>query len=163
MRIFLIGMPGSGKSTLGKELARSLKLEFIDLDQYIEKQACMFIDEIFESYGEDYFRALESRCLEDMNNLDNVIVSTGGGIIKKAKNKDIMQGICIFLDVPVTTLEKRVGVSTTIRPLLKTKSVSELYNERINLYRNFADITVTNINVLDTIKEITSYVKGISD
>ena len=56
MKIYLIGMPGCGKSTLGTKLASKLNYEFIDMDNYIEKQACMFIDEIFEAYGEAYFR-----------------------------------------------------------------------------------------------------------
>ena len=59
MRIYLIGMPGCGKSTLGKRLAKKLNYEFIDMDSYIEKNACMFIDEIFDAFGEEYFRALE--------------------------------------------------------------------------------------------------------
>ena len=65
MKIYLIGMPGCGKSSLGKKLAQKLNYEFIDMDSYIEKNACMFIDEIFESYGEDYFRALEKNTLDD--------------------------------------------------------------------------------------------------
>ena len=58
MRIYLIGMPGCGKSTLGKVLAKQLNYDFIDMDQYIERQACMFIDEIFDAYGEEYFLSL---------------------------------------------------------------------------------------------------------
>ena len=88
MKIYLIGMPGCGKSTLGKRLAEKLNLDFIDMDNYIEKQACMFIDEIFEAYGEKYFRELETNTMREFMNLDNVIISCGGGIIKNKLHKE---------------------------------------------------------------------------
>ena len=88
MKLFLIGMPGCGKSTLGKKLAKKLNYEFIDMDNYIEQQACMFVDEIFEAYGEEFFRALEQNTLKDFNKMDNVIIATGGGVIKNKANKN---------------------------------------------------------------------------
>jgi shikimate kinase len=115
MRIYLIGMPGCGKSTLGKRLAKKLNYEFIDMDSYIEKNACMFIDEIFESYGEDYFRALEKNTLDDFLKLDNVIIATGGGVIKDLSNKEKMDGLCIYLKVPNDVLTYRTNNSKTIR------------------------------------------------
>ena len=77
MIIYLIGMPGAGKSELGKKLSQVLNYQFIDMDEYIEKKACMFIDEIFNFYGEEYFRALETNTLKELSNLDNVVISTG--------------------------------------------------------------------------------------
>ena len=71
MNIYLIGLPGSGKSTLGKRLAKELGYEFVDTDNIIEKEAMMFIDEIFEAYGEEYFRALENNTLKEFRKLDN--------------------------------------------------------------------------------------------
>ena len=75
MKIYLIGMPGCGKSTLGNILSKKLNYDYIDMDNYIEKQACMFIDEIFEAYGESYFRELETNTLKEFMELDNVIIS----------------------------------------------------------------------------------------
>ena len=92
MRIYLIGMPGCGKSTLGKKLSEKLNYEFIDMDNYIEKNACMFIDEIFDSYGEDYFRQLETNTLHEFLSLDNVVIATGGLsklVIKHSKHNII--------------------------------------------------------------------------
>lgn len=156
MRLYLIGMPGCGKSTLGKRLAKEINYEFIDMDVYIEKQAGMFIDEIFEAYGEDFFRALETNVLKEFLQMDNVIIATGGGVIKNKANKKLMDGKCIFLNVPTDILQVRLDESTIIRPLLKTKTVEELYNERKDLYDYFSDISVDNIDVakaIDNIKE----------
>ncbi len=154
MRLYLIGMPGCGKSTLGKKLAEKLNYEFIDMDTYIEKQACMFIDEIFEAYGEEYFRALETNVLKDFNNMDNVIIATGGGVIKNKNNKKLMAGKCIYLHASLEDLKIRLEHSDIIRPLLQTKTVEEIYNERKELYAYFADITVDNKNIDSAIKDI---------
>ena len=154
MRIYLIGLPGCGKSTLGKKLAQKLNYEFIDMDSYIEKSAGMFVDEIFEKYGEDYFRALESNVLSDFLSLDNVIIATGGGVIKNKDNKDKMSGLCIFLKVPLTVLEKRLDKSSVIRPLLKEKTIYDLYQERKDLYEYFKDISVLNTNIDEAVVNI---------
>lgn len=154
MRLYLIGMPGCGKSTLGKKLAAKLNYEFIDMDTYIEKQACMFIDEIFDAYGEEYFRALETNVLKEFNQMDNVIIATGGGVIKNKHNKKLMVGKCIYLHALIEDLKIRLEHSDIIRPLLQTKTVEELYNERKELYAYFADIEVDNKNIDNAIKDI---------
>ena len=160
MIIYLIGMPGAGKSELGKKLSQVLNYQFIDMDEYIEKKACMFIDEIFNFYGEEYFRALETNTLKELSNLDNVVISTGGGIIKNKLHKEIMKkGKCIYLKVPVEILESRVHGTEDIRPLLKTKSISTLYAERKDLYEYFQDITIENINLDDSISQILEELK----
>ena len=154
MRIYLIGMPGSGKSSLGKVLASKLNYNFIDMDIYIEQKAGMFIDEIFDSYGEEYFRDLERNVLKDFNNMDNVIIATGGGVIKNKNNKNLMNGVCLYLDVPVSELEKRLSKSDIERPLLKKYSVEELYNQRKELYDYFADYKINNEDLDKAINKI---------
>ena len=159
MKIYLIGMPGCGKSTLGTKLASKLNYEFIDMDNYIEKQACMFIDEIFEAYGEAYFRELETNTLKEFMDLDNVIISTGGGIIKNKKHKELMNGLCVFLDVPLDILEERLNNSNIVRPLLQTKTVYDLFEERKDLYDYFADIKVSNTDLDVAINKICEAIK----
>ena len=159
MKIYLIGMPGCGKSTLGLKLAEKLKYEFIDMDNYIEKKACMFIDEIFEAYGEKYFRELETNTLKEFMDLDNVIISTGGGIIKNKAHKELMNGLCVFLDVPLEELEIRLNKSNVVRPLLQTKTVYQLFEERKDLYDFFADVKVDNRNIDLAIKKICEAIK----
>ncbi len=159
MRLYLIGMPGCGKSTLGKKLSKKLNYKFIDMDNYIEEKACMFIDEIFDSYGEEYFRALETNTLNEFKELDNVIISTGGGIIKNKNNKELMDGKCIYLYVEPAELEKRLDKSDTVRPLLKEKTVYELYAERKNLYDYFKDIEIDNSDMDIAINKIVEALK----
>lgn len=159
MRIYLIGMPGCGKSTLGKALAKKLDYQFIDMDEYIERQACMFIEEIFNAYGEEYFRALEKNVLKEFNNLDNVIIATGGGVIKDKSNKELMDGICVYLETDVNELEGRLKSSGIVRPLLQTKTVFELFEERKELYDYFCDLKVDNSNMDLAILAILNEVK----
>ena len=159
MRIYLIGMPGCGKSTLGKRLAKKLNYEFIDMDSYIEKNACMFIDEIFDAFGEEYFRALEKNTLDDFLKLDNVIIATGGGVIKDLSNKEKMNGLCIYLKVPNDVLTYRTSKSKTIRPLLQTKTIDELFEERKDKYDYFKDIEVENVNIDYALSKIMEEIK----
>ena len=160
MIIYLIGMPGCGKSTLGKKLSERLGYNFIDMDQYIEREACMFIDEIFDAYGEEFFRALETNTLKSLSECENTVISTGGGIIKNKLHKDIMaNGKCIYLEVPVEELEKRVEGSLEVRPLLQTKTLGELYLERKDLYEYFSDIRILNLDMEKAINQIMEDIK----
>lgn len=159
MRIYLIGMPGCGKSTLGKKLSEKLNYEFIDMDNYIERKACMFVDEIFSAYGEEYFRDLESNTLKEFLLLDNVIIATGGGVIKNKNNKDLMDGKCIYLYVDTKELDKRLQNSDIVRPLLLEKSVYTLFEERKDLYEFFKDIKVDNSDIDVAINKIMEELK----
>ena len=118
MRLYLIGMMGSGKSTLGKRLAKELGYEFIDMDLYIENTAQKTIEEIFHDYGEPWFRAYEKNTLKDFQKMDNVIIATGGGVIKDKTNKELMDGKCIYLRVTYDILQKRCDESDIVRTLI---------------------------------------------
>ena len=142
MRLYLIGMPGCGKSTIGKLLSDRIGYQFIDMDNYIEQKACMFIDEIFDLYGEDYFRALEANVLDEFNSMDDVIIATGGGVIKNKNNTSI------------ENIKKHLATSSIERPLLKKYTVEDLYNERKYLYEYFSDIVVENEEIEATITNI---------
>ena len=154
MRLFLIGMMGCGKSTLGKRLANELGYEFIDMDLYIEKTAAMSIEEIFEKYGEPWFRAYEKKTLKEFSSLDNVVIGTGGGVIKDKTNKELMDGKCIYLRVPCDVLQARCDASSIVRPLLKTRTIAEIFEERKNLYDYFKDIEVENVDLDKAVKGI---------
>lgn len=154
MRIYLIGMPGIGKSTLGKVLAKQLNYEFIDMDQYIEMQACMFVDEIFDAYGEEHFRALERNTLEEFLHIDNIVIATGGGIIKNKQNKELLQGLCVYLTADLKDISSRLAESGIVRPLLKDNKLEELYIQRKDLYEYFSDLTVDNTNMDKAIEKI---------
>ena len=154
MRLYLIGLPGAGKSSVGRKLAKELGYQFIDMDTYIEQKAMMFIDEIFKYYGEEYFRALETNVLKEFLELDNVVISTGGGVIKNIKNKKLMDGTCIYITAPIDVIQKRCDDSLVVRPLLLEKTVSDLYLERKHLYEAFKDVTIENLDINDSVVNI---------
>ena len=159
MVIYLIGMPGCGKSKTAKYLQIEKNLNVIDLDKYIEEETGMDISTIFNKYGEEYFRVLETRALLKIGEKKtNIIVSCGGGVVTKKENiKAMKNGLTIFLDASLETLKSHLENSSTSRPLLKVKTVDELYNERINLYYEFADYIIKYTNyesVAERIMEI---------
>ncbi|HAQ20257.1 MAG TPA: shikimate kinase [Prolixibacteraceae bacterium] len=130
MRIFLIGFMGCGKSTLGRALAASLNMTFIDLDTYLEERYFRTIPQIFAEEGEENFRQKERKMLEEVSAFDQVIVATGGGAPCFFDNMDLMNnsGFCIFLDVEIDSLVFRLIHAKTERPLIKGKSPEELHH-----------------------------------
>jgi len=128
MRIFLIGYMGCGKSTMGRALAASLNLTFIDLDTYLEERYFKTIPQIFAEEGEESFRLKERKVLEEVAAFDQVIVATGGGAPCFFDNMELMNlsGICFFLDVEIESLVNRLIHAKTERPLIKGKSPEEL-------------------------------------
>jgi len=158
-KIVIIGMPGSGKTTLGKILAKELDIKFFDMDEYIVNKTGKTTIQLFEN-GEEYFRDIESETCKELAEYDNILISTGGGVIKRKSNIDVLskEGLIIFLDRPVDNILGDVDVS--FRPLLKDgkEKLLKLYDERYTLYNKYADEIVLNNSdvrvVIDKIKEI---------
>ena len=159
MRIYLIGMPGSGKTTIARHLAKALNYPYMDLDGMVEKDAKMFIEDIFEKYGEKKFRALETEALSKITE-ENVVVSCGGGIVTQKENKALMQGIKFYLDTDIEVIRKRLETDYQ-RPLLKTQSLEHLLDQRFMKYQDFADrIVSNNYDIETTVKVILNYLKN---
>lgn len=135
-------MPGSGKSTLGQRLAERLKMPFIDLDHYIEEKSLLYIDEIFQMYGEEKFREIETQSLKEVIDKEAVI-ATGGGIVMKKENKSLMHGLVIYIDTPIEVIENRLK-SSYQRPLLEDTSLETVYDIRFLKYQGFANKIVAN-------------------
>jgi shikimate kinase len=158
MRIYIIGMPGSGKTTVARTLAQTINYAYIDLDGMIEKNAHMFIEEIFEHYGEEKFRSLETEMLSSIKD-ENAVVSCGGGVVVKKRNKLLMDGVVIYLDVELDTIKNRLQ-NDFKRPLLLTKSIEDLFDERFLKYQDFASIIVSNNqDLMHTIESIINRLK----
>lgn len=159
--IALIGMPGSGKSTIGKILAERLKLKFIDLDKYIEKKEGITINEIFGK-GEGYFRDLESRYIKNMENVENCVIATGGGVVLREDNIKNLKtnSIVIFLDRPLNKIID--NIDTTTRPLLKDgkDKLHQIYKSRYSLYKNYSDFIIKNEQLNNTINLIVNYIES---
>ncbi|RAV99783.1 shikimate kinase [Pseudochryseolinea flava] len=142
MKIFLIGMPGSGKSTLGRPLAQALNLPFVDLDKEIERQEQQTIPDIFASHGEDHFRNVESSALKQWAfSSKDFVLATGGGAPCFHSGIDIINqhGLSIFLDVTVDELLRRIGVQSG-RPLLGTDDLKQKEEKLAQLYAKRRDI-----------------------
>lgn len=140
MIVYLVGMPGSGKSTVGAELAGRLGVPFIDLDVAIARDDGRSITDIFEAEGEAGFRALEARALLRASATDPAVIACGGGVVLEPANRIILRntGTCVFLDVPLDVLEARVEPDAD-RPLIRSHGdLQRLFDERRPLYREFA-------------------------
>ncbi len=145
--IFLIGMAGSGKSSLGKKVANKLALPYIDTDKRISELVGMSIPELFLEQGEQAFRNAETNYLASIIDQPKAIVSTGGGCILNPINYEIMRnhGIIILIDRPPEDIMQDIRLET--RPLLQEKGVEEvpkMYQERIERYRKAADVVLDN-------------------
>lgn len=143
--IILCGFMGCGKSTVGKELARLLETDFIDMDEYIEKHEGMPIPEIFERYGEQDFRTREHRAVTELAGMQKTVIAAGGGALTFERNIAPLKasGRIIFLDVCFDECYSRIA--ETERPLVESKTRGELealYNERRPKYLNAADLSI---------------------
>jgi shikimate kinase len=128
MRIYIVGFMGCGKSTIGRNLAKHLDLNFIDLDNYIEERYFKTIPLIFSEEGEKGFREKERRSLEEVSQFENVVIGTGGGTPCFFDNMEMMNrsGFTIYLTPDTETLAGRILKSKTERPLISGKSREEL-------------------------------------
>lgn len=127
-RIFLVGFMGTGKTTLGRALARDLHLDFIDMDNFIENRFHKSISELFAQRGETGFRQLECNMLHEVAAFEDVVIATGGGTPCYFDNMECMNhhGITVHLEASPEVLYTRLTISHTQRPLLAGKSGDEL-------------------------------------
>ena len=145
--LFLIGFSGSGKSSVGKQLAKRLDYNFVDTDRIIEENTGQTIDETLRFKGEKEFRKIETRVLSQIDYSKKNIIATGGGIPTIDKNIKIMQneGSIIWLKASIDSIFSRLFKSKEIRPLLgsnlKKENINNLFNSRLNVY-NIADKTI---------------------
>lgn len=148
MKIFLLGMPGSGKSTIGKLLAAKINYPFADLDKEIIEREKKTITEIFEFEGEAAFREKEAAALSDLIQVQgSMVISCGGGTPCFHSNMELMNsnGTTVFIDVPVQTLVERTKKNKR-RPLLQSnhaEKIKQLLEERLGFYNKAQFIVPT--------------------
>lgn len=153
--IILIGFMGCGKTTTGIRLSYKLRKTFLDTDKYIEQKMGMRVSEIFEKYGEDYFRDLETQCLKDLlQGKSSQIISVGGGLPVRRENRELLKrlGTVIYLNVSEGELYDRLKEDTE-RPLLQCEDpkakIRNLLKEREKLYLDAAHV-VLDVGKKDT-------------
>jgi len=145
--IFLVGMPGAGKTTVGRQLARRLARSFIDADHEIEARTGVRIPLIFDIEGEQGFREREARVIAELAERNDQVVATGGGAVLRPENRAALRqgGTVIYLNASPRLLFERTRLDPN-RPLLQVddpqKKLEELYSQRDPLYREVADIVV---------------------
>ena len=156
--IVLIGMPTCGKTTIGKKLAKELNKTFVDIDTLIEEEIEMPISEFLNKDNEKDFRDIEEKVVERIAKMNNLIISTGGGVIKRQVNIERLKknGIVVFIDRDVNLL-----MPASDRPLSNNlNDLKKLYNERYEIYRSSADIVIkNNTKINDVITKIIEEVK----
>ena len=159
--IVLIGMPACGKSTIGYWLSKKINYSFVDVDRYLEEKENRIISDIFSNEGEEYFRELETKYLKELSEKEGIIISTGGGAVKNKENIDILKenGIIVFLNRTIDDISRE---NHRNRPLLQNPdNIRKLYDERIKLYRRYADIIIKNDDSMDVIVDrIITALKG---
>ena len=147
MNIYLIGFMGTGKSTVSKQLAAKLGWKLLDTDAYIEEKQNRKIRDIFATEGETAFRDMETKALQEIAEMDNEVVSCGGGIVLRRENAEIMRqsGRIILLNASPETVFERVRFGND-RPLLNgnmnVEYISQLMNKRMPLYEYAADSVI---------------------
>ena len=159
--IVLIGMPACGKSTIGYWLSKKIDYPLFDADKYLEEKENRVISDIFSNEGEEYFRELETKYLKELSEKEGIIISTGGGAVKNKENIDILKenGIIVFLNRTIDDISRE---NHRNRPLLQNPdNIRKLYDERIKLYRRYADIIIKNDDSMDVIVDrIITALKG---
>ena len=167
MNLILCGMMGAGKTSVGVRIAEKTGRRWYDTDQMIVDRYGN-ISDIFEYYGEEYFRKLESEIVKELAEKDHLIISTGGGLVLKRENNELLQanGKIVFLRASLQTLVDRLRVNDD-RPLLQAKSgiladkLSELLRVRMPVYEHVADfiVDVDNKTVDETADEVVETVR----
>ncbi len=164
MKIFLVGPMGSGKSKIGKLLSSQLNLNLIDIDREIEAKFEKTIVDIFASEGEQGFRKKEIDFLTEVNEIEDAVVSTGGGIIEASANRDILnkEEYVVFLNASVES-QFQATKDKTKRPLLNNENprqvLESLYEKRLELYKSVSNLELSPdlLSNEDIVKEIINF------
>jgi shikimate kinase len=169
MKIFIIGMPLSGKTTISKEYSKKYNIEFLDLDSLIERDNLYFIEDIYQEFGIKTFRILEKKAFLNYINYDNnFIMACSEGIIEDKECVEILKKEkCIFLNTSYELLCKRF--INNPRPIFNEFKLKDLYEKRINIYNDITNNVINtdefnNINdIIDKINEVISFEKESND
>jgi shikimate kinase len=128
MLVFLVGFMGSGKSTLGKRLAKKIEYEFSDMDEMLEQKEGMRVSEIFQIKGEKYFRKMETELIREFDRNSNMVIATGGGAPCIGDNMKLMneKGVTVYLKMSPGALASRLENARQIRPLIANLNTEDL-------------------------------------
>lgn len=165
--IFLVGLMGSGKTSIGQYLAKQLNLNFIDADQELEQRTGVTVSWIFSIEGEEGFRKRETKIIDELTQRQNIVLATGGGAILNPFNRTILaqRGLVIYLQASIEQLVQRTSANRN-RPLLQEKDphliLTKLLEQREVLYQEIADLTINtdSSNIIQIANDIISELKN---
>ncbi len=167
MNIVLTGFMGTGKTEVGKKLAEKIGYDFIDTDELIEKKTLMKISDIFENFGETYFRKIESALVDEVSRLDRKVISTGGGVVLKKENMNVLSknGAIINLSALAETIYSRLKGKND-RPLLIKADVPGEIKKLLEIRKEYYDrcdlsLATDNLSVDETVQKILEYLKQV--
>lgn len=148
--VVLIGFMGSGKTSVGKILARQLHKTFVDVDTVIEKEQNSSINDIFDNKGEEYFRSLEQKCIDELTQKTGQVIATGGGL--PIYSSIPQKSLVVYIDADFEVILNRLSVKEHAkRPLLQDESRAKaLFDERINTYKELATFSVDANQTIQT-------------
>lgn len=163
--IVFIGFMGTGKTTIARELSKVIGCRFVDSDKIISEESGMTVEEIFETLGEEIFRKIEREVIKNISNLENAVISVGGGAVVDPENVFNLRknGILILLTASPETILANISKSET-RPLLKKANVLEeikqLLKKREEAYKNYDyEISVDNLSVEEVLNRAIKLLK----
>lgn len=140
LNLVLVGFMGSGKTSVGKQLSNMLNMNLVDTDEIVESQSGMSISEIFAKFGESHFRDLEQKAVEVASNLENCVISTGGGVVLRKKNMEFLKKNGVVFGLSATPEEIYNRISSELhRPLLKTENPLEKVKQLLELRAPYYD------------------------
>jgi shikimate kinase len=159
--IFLVGMPGAGKTTVGRQLARRMQRRFVDADHEIEARTGVRIPVIFDIEGEQGFRDRESKVIYELAEQNDQVIATGGGAVLRPENRAALRrgGTVIYLNAAPELLYERTRLDPN-RPLLQVEDprqkLADLFNQRDPLYREVADIVINSLggSIAQLVKQV---------
>ena len=165
MNITLIGMPGVGKSAIGKQLAKELDYKFIEVDDIIKREIKLKLQQIINNFGEKKFMKIEEKSILELGKINNCIISPGGSVIYSEKAMRFLKkrSVIVFLNDSIENIQKRI-LDLPSRGIvgLKEKNLKILFNKRLNLYNKYSDISIRvpkNFGVVFVVKKILQKLK----
>ena len=165
MNITLIGMPGVGKSSIGRKLASRLQFDFLDADNIIEKSAQLKLQEIIDKYGEEKFLEMEQKAVISLGEIDHCVICPGGSVVYSQEAMSFLKqnSVIVFLEAELECIKKHISNLSTRGIIgLRGKALENVYRQRRPLYEKYADITLKLSQKLPIIKHVESIIKSLS-
>ncbi|MFH1094042.1 MAG: shikimate kinase [Candidatus Omnitrophota bacterium] len=164
MNITLIGMPGAGKSSIGRTLASKLGFDFLDTDNIIEKRAKFKLQKIIDKYGEATFLDMEQQAVIGLGKIDNCVICPGGSVVYSHKAMSFLKenSVIVFLEADLECLKEHISdISTRGIVGLKGKDLEDVYQQRRSLYEKYADVTLKLSQDLTIMEHVECIIKSL--